>query len=140
MNSSMPFVTIGYGVILTAVGIVGYFATGQVSITALIPTFLGVPVVICGVLARNERLLKHAMHGAVLFALLGLLGTLRSPTKLPALLDGTAERPAATIAQVLTLLSSSVFVALSVRSFIVARRARQNTDVSQGEMGTENKD
>ena len=100
MNSSMPFVTIGYGAILTAVGIVGYFATGQVSITALIPTILGVPVVICGVLARNERLLKHAMHGAVLFALLGLLGTVRSPTKLPALLDGTAERPAATIAQV----------------------------------------
>ena len=131
MNSSMPFVTIGYGVILTAVGIVGYFATGQVSITALIPTFLGVPVVICGVLARNERLLKHAMHGAVLFALLGLLGTLRSPAKLPALLDGTAERPAATIAQVLTLLSSSVFVVLSVRSFIAARRARESSDTTQ---------
>ena len=131
MNSSMPFVTIGYGVILTAVGIVGYFATGQVSITALIPTFLGVPVVICGVLARNERLLKHAMHGAVLFALLGLLGTVRSPAKLPALFDGTAERPAATVAQVLTLLSSSVFVGLSVRSFIAARRARESSDTTQ---------
>ena len=68
------------------------------------------------------------MHGAVLLALLGLLGTLSSPAKLPALLDGTAERPAAVLAQVLTLLCSLIFVVLSVQSFIAARRARQSSD------------
>ena len=123
MTSSIPSVTIGYGAILTVVGLTGYFATGQVSITALIPTFLGVPAAICGLLARDERFLKHAMHGVALLALLGLLGTLRSAAQLPALLDGTAERPAAVLAQILTLLCSSVFVVLSVRSFIAARRA-----------------
>ena len=129
MTSSMPSVTIVYGAILTVIGLTGYFATGQASVTALIPAFLGVPVAICGLLARNERLLKHAMHGAVLLALLGLLGTLSSPAKLPALLDGTAERPAAVLAQVLTLLCSLIFVVLSVQSFIAARRARQSSDV-----------
>ena len=129
MTSSMPSITIGYGAILTVIGLTGYFATGQASVTALIPAFLGVPVAICGLLARNERLLKHAMHGAVLLALLGLLGTLSSPAKLPALLDGTAERPAAVLAQVLTLLCSLIFVVLSVQSFIAARRARQSSDV-----------
>lgn len=128
MTSSMPSVTIVYGAILTVIGLTGYFATGQASVTALIPAFLGVPVAICGLLARNERLLKHAMHGAVLLALLGLLGTLSSPAKLPALLDGTAERPAAVLAQVLTLLCSLIFVVLSVQSFIAARRARQSSD------------
>ena len=128
MTSSMPSVTIVYGAILTVIGLTGYFATGQASVTALIPAFLGVPVAICGLLARNERLLKHAMHGAVLLALLGLLGTLSSPAKLPALLDGTAERPAAVLAQILTLLCSLIFVVLSVQSFIAARRARQSSD------------
>ena len=128
MTPSMPPVTIGYGAILTVIGLTGYFATGQVSVTALIPTFLGVPVAICGLLARNERLLKHAMHGAVLLALLGLLGTLSSPAKLPALLEGTAERPAAVLAQVTTLLCSLIFVVLSVQSFVAARRARQSSD------------
>ena len=128
MTSSMPSVTIVYGAILTVIGLTGYFATGQASVTALIPAFLGVPVAICGLLARTERLLKHAMHGAVLLALLGLLGTLSSPAKLPALLDGTAERPAAVLAQILTLLCSLIFVVLSVQSFIAARRARQSSD------------
>ena len=128
MTSSMPSVTIVYGANLIFIGLTGYFATGQASVTALIPAFLGVPVAICGLLARNERLLKHAMHGAVLLALLGLLGTLSSPAKLPALLDGTAERPAAVLAQVLTLLCSLIFVVLSVQSFIAARRARQSSD------------
>ena len=128
MISSMSYVAIGYGAILTTIGLVGYFATGQVSVTALIPAFLGVTAAVCGLLARNERFLKHAMHGAALLALIGLLGTLRSPLQLPALLDGTAERPAAVLAQILTLLCSLVFVAVSLRSFIAARRLSQSSD------------
>ena len=128
MISSMSYVAIGYGAILTTIGLVGYFATGQVSVTALIPALLGVSAAVCGLLARNERLLKHAMHGAALLALLGLLGTLRSPLQLPALLDGTAERPAAVLAQILTLLCSLVFLVASVRSFITARRLSKSSD------------
>ena len=125
MTSNMPLVTIGYGSILIVIGVVGYFATGQSSITALIPAFLGFIAEICGVIARNERFLKHAMHGAAMVGLLGTLGTLRVLPQLPTLFNGTAERPAAVLAQALTLVLSAAFVGLCVRSFIEARRAKE---------------
>ncbi|MCG8457123.1 MAG: hypothetical protein MI919_12655 [Holophagales bacterium] len=125
MTSNMPLITLGYGSILIVIGVVGYLATGQASITALIPAFLGAIAVIFGAIARNERFLKHAMHGAAMVGLLGTLGTLRVTAKLPSLFDGSAERPAAVLSQALTLLLSVIFVALCVRSFIETRRARQ---------------
>ena len=125
MTSKMPLIAIGYGSILIVIGFVGYFATGQSSVTALIPAFLGFAAEFCGVLALKERFLKHAMHGAAMVGLLGTLGTLRVVPQLPSLLDGSAERPAAVLAQGLTLVLSVIFVALCVRSFIEARRARE---------------
>lgn len=125
MTSNMPLVTIGYGSLLIVIGVVGYFATGQASVTALIPAFLGIIAETCGVLARNERFLKHAMHGAAMVGLLGTLGTMRALPQIPNLLNGSAERPAAVAAQILTFLLSAIFVALCVRSFIEARRARE---------------
>lgn len=125
MTSKMPLITIGYGSMLIIIGVVGYFATGQSSITALIPAILGFIAEICGVLALKEHLLKHAMHGAAMVGLLGVLGTLRVLPQIPSLLDGSAERPAAVLAQGLTLVLSAIFVGLCVRSFIEARRARE---------------
>ena len=124
MMSNMPVITLGYAAILIVIGVGGYFATGQASITALIPAFLGFIAGIFGVIARRDRFLKHAMHGAVLVGVLGALGTARVLPQLPSLFDGSAERPAAIVAQGLTLLLSVIFVALCVRSFIEARRAR----------------
>ena len=66
----------------------------------------------------------HVMHAALLIGLLALLGTARSLLKLPAAFDGTAERPAAVFAQAATAVLSVVYLALGVRSFIAARRAR----------------
>ena len=125
MTSNMPLITIGYGSLLIVIGVVGYFATGQASVTALIPAFLGFFAEICGVIARNEKYLKHAMHGAVLVGLIATLGTLRVLPQLPSLFDGSAERPAAILSQGLTLGLSVLFVALCVRSFIEARKARE---------------
>ena len=125
MTSNMPLITIGYGSLLIVIGVVGYFATGQASVTALIPAFLGFAAELCGVVARNEKYLKHAMHGAVLVGLIATLGTLRVLPQLPSLFDGSAERPAAVLSQGLTLVLSVLFVALCVRSFIEARKARE---------------
>ncbi|MEM7049164.1 MAG: hypothetical protein AAF604_05870 [Acidobacteriota bacterium] len=124
MTSNMPVTTIAYGLILIIIGVVGYFATGQASVTALIPAFLGALAALCGFIGRNERFLKHAMHGAAMVGLLGALGTLRALPQLPSLFNGTAERPAALLSQILTLLLSVIFVVLCVRSFIATRRAR----------------
>ncbi len=71
----MPYITIGVGVLLTLIGVVGYVMSGMASWTALIPAFLGVPMALLGAVALKESLLKHAMHGAAMVGLLGLLGT-----------------------------------------------------------------
>lgn len=121
----MPLLTIIYGTLLILVGVIGYFATGSASVTALIPAFIGLPVETLGVLARNEKYRKHAMHGAAGLALLATLGTVRALTKLPTLLGGgELERPAAVISQSIVAVLSITFLILCVRSFIAARRAR----------------
>ena len=81
-------------------------------------------IAIAGLVARNPRLRMHAMHGAVLVALLGVLGCVPGVLKLPALLGGTAERPVAVVAQIVTFLVCLGFVVSAVRSFIEARRSR----------------
>ncbi|WP_297838489.1 hypothetical protein [Ignavibacterium sp.] len=45
-------------------GLYGYFGISSESITALIPTFFGIPLLILGWLGLNEKYLKHTMHGA----------------------------------------------------------------------------
>lgn len=120
----MPKLTIGYGLILILLGVGGYLGSGRASITALIPAFFGVPLLIAGVLALNPGRRMHAMHAAAALALLGAAGSVRGLLSLPALIQGTAERPQAVIAQTVMFVLSAVFVALCVRSFIAARRAR----------------
>ena len=122
----MPNTTMLFGLILIVLGVVGYVATGGVSITALIPALFGVVLAALGWLGRNERYRKHAMHVAVMVGLLGFLGTARGLMALPRLASGEGvERPAAVAAQGLMAILMIVYVALGVRSFIAARRARR---------------
>jgi hypothetical protein len=107
------------------IGISFYVGTGRASMTALIPAFLGLPILICGVLALQERYRKHAMHAAVMLALLAFLGSLRAVPLLPQLIEGTAARPSAIIAQLLTAVLSLTYVVLGVKSFVDVRRARK---------------
>jgi lysylphosphatidylglycerol synthetase-like protein (DUF2156 family) len=121
----MPQTTVAFGVLLCLVGVGFYAGTGGASLTALIPAFLGLPLVVAGVLARREAWRRHAMHAAALLGMLGVLGSLRGALKLPALLAGAeVARPAAVAAQAITALLCLVFVALCVRSFVNARRER----------------
>jgi hypothetical protein len=130
----VPVVTIIVGLLLCALGVtsytgaVEYFGRPYVSVTALIPAFVGVILVVCGVLALDERRLKHAMHAAAAVGLLGLLGALaRAVPKLPAVLSGgtgALEHPEAFRSQVAMGVVCAVFVALCVNSFIQARRRR----------------
>lgn len=113
------------GVVLVAVGLGGYVATGGHTPHALIPALIGVLLGGSGVLAREERFRMHAMHFGVLVALLGALGCLRGVFQLPGLLTGTGNVPAAAvIEQCVTFVLCTAFVVTAVRSFIAARRAR----------------
>jgi hypothetical protein len=120
----MPYVTMALGSLLLLIGVGFYVGTGATSVTALIPAFLGIPIEIAGVVALREGWRKHAMHVAVLLALLGFLGSVRGLVSLPGLLSGAElARPAAVVAQSLTAVLCLAFVGLAVRSFVRARSA-----------------
>ena len=124
----MATVSIVCGILLILIGIIGYgygYANGSASLTALIPSLLGLILAGLGAAARaKESLRKHLMHGALLVALLGFLATVSSFLKLPTLFDGTAQRPAAVVAQFATAVVCLAFLILGIRSFIEARRNR----------------
>jgi hypothetical protein len=122
----MPLITLGYGLILIALGVGGYFMSGGVSMTALIPAFFGLPLAILGLVARKPGARKHAMHVAAVLALLGFGGSFPGLLKLFTLLSGgEVARPAAVYAQSVMAVLSAIFLVLCIRSFIAARKARQ---------------
>jgi hypothetical protein len=115
-------ITIVIGLILIALGLGGYFGTGTSSVTALIPAFFGGPILLLGVLALKESLRKHAMHAAVMIGLLGFLGAIVRVVQV--LMAGEIKLPIAFAMTCATAVVCGVFVALCVRSFIQARKAR----------------
>lgn len=121
----MPRTAIAFGVVLSLIGIAFFAATGAASPTALIPAFVGILMILAGAVARREGLRPHAMHAAALVGTLGFLGCLPGLVRLPSLLAAASvPRPLAVVEQSLTAVVCLVFVALCVRSFVKARRAR----------------
>jgi len=121
----MSTTTVAFGVLLLVLGIGGYFGTGMVSLTALIPAVFGVLLLVLGVIARDPAKRKHAMHFAALLGVLGFLGSASGLAKLSALVAGQpVERQNAVIAQSAMAVLMLIFVVLCVRSFISARRNR----------------
>ncbi len=121
----MPRAAIAFGVVLSLIGIGFYVATGAAHPTALIPTLVGILMILAGALALREGLRAHAMHVAALVGTLGFLGCLPGLVKLPLLLGGSpVARPMAVVEQAITAVVCLVFVALCVRSFVRARLTR----------------
>ena len=127
----MPNLTIFFGAVLTAFGLHLYFnsASPDPSVTALLPAFVGAPLIVCGLIARQEKWRMQAMHVAVLLGLVGAVAAvgrmaMKFSTLLPSLIsdDPTIHRPARGV--FLMALTCIVYVALCVRSFIQARRRR----------------
>jgi len=118
--------TIGFGVVLILLGLGGYFGSGMVSLTALIPAVFGLLLAVLGAMARDEKRRKMAMHIAVMVGLLGFVGTVSGLLKLPTLLSGgEVARPTAVAVQSIMAVLMAVYVGLCVKSFIDARRRRQ---------------
>ncbi len=121
----MPATTIALGAALIVLGVGSYVLTGAVSLTALIPAGFGLLLLLAGLLARDARWRMHAMHAAVLVALLGFGGSFRGLLGLGKVFDGTAVRPAAIVAQTIMALLTLAYIVVAVRSFIQARKARR---------------
>lgn len=112
-----------YAGALLLLGLGAYLGTGAESVTALIPAFLGIPILICGLVALKTGKPKVPLHLALFFGLLGVAGGAMGLPQLPALLaGGDVPRPTATFTQSILFFLSVGYLALGVRSFILARR------------------
>lgn len=116
----MSRISITLGIILIVVGGLAYAITAFASWTALIPAFLGVLFVACGLIG-----FLNATIGAVLgivLAVLGLVGTGMNVVELGAVFTGEAERPAAVITSTIAFLLLIAYVIVMVRMLVVKRR------------------
>lgn len=121
----MPKFSIVLGIIFIVMGLYGYFGISSESITALIPTFFGIPLLVLGWIGLNEKYLKHAMHGAAVLTLLGFAGTISGLIKFFKMLGGAeTARPAAVTVQAIMALLCLLFLIFAVKSFIDARKNR----------------
>ncbi|MBO0696786.1 MAG: hypothetical protein J2P46_00190 [Zavarzinella sp.] len=125
----MPRVAIFFGLLLIALGLVGYFAPttfGDVgdkgtSPTALIPAAFGAVLVICGIIVEAaSQTRKHVMHLAAAVGLLGALGGI-----MPIMTNKMNFSKSGAVAGLLMVILCAVFVILCVRSFVLARIARR---------------
>lgn len=124
----MPKLATVLGIILILLGLIAYFGLSSESITALIPTFFGVPFLILGFLGQKENLRKHAMHAAAALAVIGFLGTARGLTRFISMLGGAGvERSEAVTVQAIMSVLCLLFVILAVKSFIDARKAQKTS-------------
>jgi hypothetical protein len=117
----MAKVTLVFAVLLVLLGLIGFFGTGSAHFTALIPTWIGLALGICGKLAMSptESRRKLFMHISVTIGLVGFLGAVAEIIR-----SFASSKPAdVTALEAKTVLAWLLFIyiALCVRSFTLAR-------------------
>ena len=123
----MAKVTLVFAVLLIVLGLIGYFGTGALHPTALIPTWFGVALGVFGMLAMSpsESRRKLFMHINVTIGLLGFVGAGVRAVQEFAHSSSTGKPidPIAAGAQIAMAALLLIYVMLCVRSFIAARRS-----------------
>jgi len=120
----MPSTSIVSGILLIIIGVTGYVFSvinNNHAPTAFIPAAFGAALTLLGVFATlKEPLRKHLMHAAVL---IGLLGFILSAGRLASQIN-KLQISLAVFSLTAMALICLVFVILSVKSFIDARKNR----------------
>ena len=115
----MPTFVLSIGLLLIALGGYTYLGSATRSAMTLIPAMLGAALVVLGLLARKDGMRIHAMHGASVLALLGVIGGIG-----PLAMGGTSRFPPLMMQGTNgMMILSGVLLAVAVRSMIMARRA-----------------
>ena len=124
----MPLSALITGAALISLGPIFYLLgePAQRHLTAFIPSFFGLIILILGLVATIPARTKMAMHAAVGFAMISALGALfMGGPKWPALLSGQLTfRPLAALAMLIMFVICAIFVAMSVGRFIRMRTPR----------------
>ena len=118
--------TIIFALALIVLGVASYIVTDAVSITALIPSFMGIVILICGLLATSENIKKHVMHTAVLVTLVGgVFAAIKGVPGIKAMLMGIEiARPAAAIEQGVMVVLCFIYLVMSIRWFLGNRKKK----------------
>lgn len=119
----MAQLSVIFGSLLVMIGAVGYVLTDMVSVTALIPAFFGLAIILLGVMAYTPARRKLAMHLAMGVAVLGVLGSASGLIGLARSLGGPPAG-AADISRSLMAIALACYLGLGIKSFVAARRAR----------------
>jgi len=115
-----------FGGILVVWGIIAYFtqSSDPPSITAMIPAFMGLPLLSLGLLADwNEPNLHHYMHASMIFALLMVLGGAQG------LLDIDGKSQLAISSHLILVVLGITFMVAGIMSFRHARKLRESSGV-----------
>lgn len=118
----MHRIAVVFGILLILLALIGYFVLADPdarSLTALIPAVAGVPVLVCGLIAAKPAARKHAMHVAMVFALLGAVAPWM---KLASAFRDGFELNEKTFVQLSMSGLCLILLVLGIRSFIAARR------------------
>ena len=119
---TIPRIAILNGAILTAWGVISYFmqSADPPSITALIPAFMGFPMLALGMLSeKNAKNRHHYMHASMALALVMTIGGAR-------ILTGYSDMSTLAIISHLLLLQVGIsFIIVGVKSFRHARLQRE---------------
>ncbi len=112
------------GVALVLLGIGAYVLTSAVSITALIPAFVGVPLLACAAVARSATRRRPALAVALAIALLGALGSSMNVIQIGDAIAGTAQRPSAVWVSTIMFVLLVAYLVVGTRALLADRRDR----------------
>jgi hypothetical protein len=125
----MAKVTIIFALLLAILGVGGYYYTGHIHPTALIPLWTGIALGICGFLAisPSEKRRKIFMHIAVTIGLIGFIGAAMTAIQGygNARTQGIEPDMVALWDKLIMAFLLLNYVVLCVQSFIKARRLRE---------------
>ncbi|BAM02291.1 hypothetical protein [Phycisphaera mikurensis] len=114
--------TLVAGALLVALAAAAAAISRSGSPTVWIPAFLGVPLLICGLVALKPAARAAAVHIALV---LGLLGAVASLWKLIDTVGSDGGTALSTVSQLAMFVICTMYLVLGIRSFAAARRARK---------------
>ena len=120
LSMPIPNFAMVCGGILILSGIISYLISDSGSLTALIPSFFGIPLLIMGFLSnRNEANKHHYMHAAMVFALVSVLGGMRIFSIWSDASDLTL------LSHVILIIVGTIFMVAGILSFRHTRKSRE---------------
>ena len=121
----VPIYALGLGILLVLLSVV---TPHERSVTAWIPAAFGGVFIILGLLGFRPALRKHAMHAAAGLALLGAVGAgIRAASAGMRFAQGKDVNSNALASQCVMTVLCLAFLAMCIRTFVMARRARMRS-------------